>query len=333
MKQIDLNNEIVIYQSEDGKTQLDVKLEGETVWLTQAQMSELFQTDRTVINRHVRNIYKSGELEEEATCAKNAQVRMEGSRKVSRSIPYYNLDMIISVGYRVNSIRGVRFRQWANNVLKQYLIKGYAVNERIRKQQLSELRQLVQVLGRTLQQKPVPTTDESNALFKVVVDYTYALDTLDDYDYQRLSINQTTSEETFHATYENAMKEIYLLKERFSYSPLFGNEKDDSFKSSIGQIYQTFGGVDLYPSVEEKAAMLLYLVTKNHSFSDGNKRIAATLFLWFVNNNGILYREDGTKRIADSTLVALTLMIAESRTEEKDVMVKVVVNLINKNNG
>ena len=333
MKQIDLNNEIVIYQSEDGKTQLDVKLEGETVWLTQAQMSELFQTDRTVINRHIRNIYKSGELEEEATCAKNAQVRMEGSRKVSRSIPYYNLDMIISVGYRVNSIRGVRFRQWANNVLKQYLIKGYAVNERIRKQQLSELRQLVQVLGRTLQQKPVPTTDESHALFKVVVDYTYALDTLDDYDYQRLSINQTTSEETFHATYENAMKEIYLLKERFSYSPLFGNEKDDSFKSSIGQIYQTFGGVDLYPSVEEKAAMLLYLVTKNHSFSDGNKRIAATLFLWFVNNNGILYREDGTKRIADSTLVALTLMIAESRTEEKDVMVKVVVNLINKNNG
>ena len=333
MKLIDLNNEIVIYQSEDGKTQLDVKLEGETVWLTQAQMSELFQTDRTVINRHIRNIYKSGELEEEATCAKNAQVRMEGSRKVSRSIPYYNLDMIISVGYRVNSIRGVRFRQWANNVLKQYLIKGYAVNERIRKQQLSELRQLVQVLGRTLQQKPVPTTDENHALFKVVIDYTYALDTLDDYDYQRLSINQTTSEETFHATYENAMKEIYLLKERFSYSPLFGNEKDDSFKSSIGQIYQTFGGVDLYPSVEEKAAMLLYLVTKNHSFSDGNKRIAATLFLWFVNNNGILYREDGTKRIADSTLVALTLMIAESRTEEKDVMVKVVVNLINKNNG
>ena len=333
MKQIDLNNEIVIYQSEDGKTQLDVKLEGETVWLTQTQMSELFQTDRTVINRHIRNIYKSGELEEEATCAKNAQVRIEGNRTVSRSIPYYNLDMIISVGYRVNSIRGVRFRQWANNVLKQYLIKGYAVNERIRKQQISELRQLVQVLGRTLQQQPLPTTDESNALFKVVVDYTYALDTLDDYDYQRLSISKTTSKETFHATYENAMKEINVLKKKFGYSPLFGNEKDDSFKSSIGQIYQTFDGVDLYPSVEEKAAMLLYLVTKNHSFSDGNKRIAATLFLWFMNNNGILYREDGSKRIADSTLVALTLMIAESRTQEKDVMVKVVVNLINKNNG
>ena len=274
MKQIDLNNEIVIYQSEDGKTQLDVKLEGETVWLTQTQMSELFQTDRTVINRHIRNIYKSGELEEEATCAKNAQVRIEGNRTVSRSIPYYNLDMIISVGYRVNSIRGVRFRQWANSVLKQYPIKGYAVNERIRKQQISELRQLVQVLCRTLQQQPVPTNDESNALFKVVVDYTYALDTLDDYDYQRLSISKTTSKETFHATYENAMTEINVLKKKFGYSPLFGNEKDDSFKSSIGQIYQTFDGVDLYPSVEEKAAMLLYLVTKNHSFSDGNKRIA-----------------------------------------------------------
>ena len=283
MKQIDLNNEIVIYQSEDGKTQLDVKLEGETVWLTQTQMSELFQTDRTVINRHIRNIYKSGELEEEATCAKNAQVRIEGNRTVSRSIPYYNLDMIISVGYRVNSIRGVRFRQWANNVLKQYLIKGYAVNERIRKQQISELRQLVQVLGRTLQQQPLPTTDESNALFKVVVDYTYALDTLDDYDYQRLSISKTTSKETFHATYENAMKEINVLKKKFGYSPLFGNEKDDSFKSSIGQIYQTFDGVDLYPSVEEKAAMLLYLVTKNHSFSDGNNSLV-------LPKNGVIDR-------------------------------------------
>lgn len=187
--------------------------------------------------------------------------------------------MLTSVGYRVKSHRGIEFRRWANSVLKQYLIKGYAVNERIRKQQISGLRQMVQVLGRTLQQQPLPTTDESNALFKVVVDYTYALDTLDDYDYQRLSI----SKETFHATYENAMKEINVLKKKFGYSPLFGNEKDDSFKSSIGQIYQTFGGVDLYPSVEEKAAMLLYLVTKNHSFSDGNKRIAATLFLWFMN--------------------------------------------------
>ncbi len=329
---LNLNNEIVIYQSEDGKTQLDVKLEGETVWLSQSQMSELFQTDRTVINRHIKNIYKSGELDEKATCAKNAQVRLEGNRTVTRNIPYYNLDVIISVGYRVNSIRGTRFRQWANSVLKQYLIKGYAVNEQIRKQQIVELRQLVQVMGRTIQQQPVPVTDESNALFNVVIDYTYALDTLDNYDYQRLSIAKTTKEEPFHATYDSAMREIDMLRNKFGGSVLFGNEKDDSFKSSIGQIYQTFGGEELYPSVEEKAAMLLYLVTKNHSFSDGNKRIAATLFLWFMNNNGILYREDGSKRIADNTLVALTLMIAESRTEEKDVMVKVVVNLINRSN-
>lgn len=329
---LNLNNKIVIYQSEDGKTQLDVKLEGETVWLSQSQMSELFQTDRTVINRHIKNIYKSGELDEKATCAKNAQVRLEGNRTVTRNIPYYNLDVIISVGYRVNSIRGTRFRQWANSVLKQYLIKGYAVNEQIRKQQIVELRQLVQVMGRTIQQQPIPVTDESNALFNVVIDYTYALDTLDNYDYQRLSIAKTTKEEPFHATYDSAMREIDMLRNKFGGSVLFGNEKDDSFKSSIGQIYQTFGGKELYPSVEEKAAMLLYLVTKNHSFSDGNKRIAATLFLWFMNNNGILYREDGSKRIADNTLVALTLMIAESRTEEKDVMVKVVVNLINRSN-
>lgn len=327
-----LNNEIVIYQSEDGKTVLDVRLEDDTVWLSQQQMSELFQTDRTVISRHIRNIYKDGELEEISTCAKNAQVRMEGNRMVTRSIPYYNLDMIISVGYRVNSIRGVKFRQWASSVLKQYLIKGYAVNESMRKKQVAELRQLVQMLGRTLRHSPDPLKEEQSALVDVVVDYTYALDTLDDYDYQRLGIRNTTAHGAFRATYEGAMQEIRQLREKFGGSALFGNEKDDSFRSSIGQIYQTFDGMELYPSVEEKAAMLLYLVVKNHSFSDGNKRIAATLFLWFMNNNGILYREDGTKRIADNTLVAITLMIAESRTEEKDVMVSVVVNLINKSN-
>ena len=244
----------------------------------------------------------------------------------------YNLDVIISVGYRVKSLRGVQFRQWANRVLKQYLIKGYAVNERIRKEQISELRQLVQVVGRTLQNKEIADTVESQDLLNVVVDYTYALDTLDNYDYQRLNIEKTTTDEPFHVTYENAMREINMLKQKFGHSALFGNEKDGSFKSSIGQIYQTFDGEDLYPSVEEKAAMLLYLVTKNHSFSDGNKRIAATLFLWFLNGNHILYNPDGSKRIADNTLVALTLMIAESKTEEKDIMVKVVVNLINKNN-
>ena len=326
------DQKIVIYQTEDGQTQIDVRLENDTVWLSQAQMAELFQTDRTSIVRHINNIYKVEELDRDSTCAKIAQVQIEGKRTVKRDIPYFNLDMIISVGYRVNSKRGIKFRQWANRILKDYLVKGYAINERMRREQIGELRQLVGMLGRTIQGQPLLSTDETNALFEVVTDYTYALDTLDNYDYQCLTIDKTTKEEPFHATYENAMEEIRLLRDKFGGSVLFGNEKDDSFKSSIGQIYQTFGGEELYPSVEEKAAMLLYLVTKNHSFSDGNKRIAATLFLWFLNNNHILYREDGSKRIADNTLVALTLMIAESRPEEKDVMVKVVVNLINKNN-
>ena len=325
-------NKIIIYQTEDGQTQIDVRLENETVWLTQAQMAVLFQTDRTSIVRHINNIYKVEELDRESTCAKIAHVQIEGKREVNRTIPYFNLDMIISVGYRVNTNRGIKFRQWANRVLKQYLIKGYAVNEHIRQEQIQELRQLVQVVGRTLQNKEIADTVESQDLLNVVVDYTYALDTLDNYDYQRLNIEKTTTDEPFHATYENAMREINMLKQKFGHSALFGNEKDGSFKSSIGQIYQTFDGEDLYPSVEEKAAMLLYLVTKNHSFSDGNKRIAATLFLWFLNGNHILYNPDGSKRIADNTLVALTLMIAESKTEEKDIMVKVVVNLINKNN-
>jgi len=327
-----MEDKIIIYQTADGQTQLDVRFEDETVWLTQAQMAELFQTDRTSIVRHINNIYKSEELDPKSTCAKIAQVQTEGKRQVTRLIPYFDLDMIISVGYRVNSKRGVQFRQWANRVLKQYLIKGYAVNEHIRREQIQELRQLVQVVGRTLQSKEIANTVESQDLLNVVVDYTYALDTLDNYDYQRLNIEKTTTDEPFHATYENAMREINMLKQKFGHSALFGNEKDGSFKSSIGQIYQTFDGEDLYPSVEEKAAMLLYLVTKNHSFSDGNKRIAATLFLWFLNGNHILYNPDGSKRIADNTLVALTLMIAESKTEEKDIMVKVVVNLINKNN-
>ena len=323
-------NKIIIYQTEDGQTQIDVRLENETVWLTQAQMAELFDKDRTVIGRHIRNIYKEEELEQDITCAKFAHMGSEGDQRYEYTA--YNLDVIISVGYRVNSKRGVKFRQWANRVLKDYLVKGYAVNDRIRKEQIGELRQLVGMLGRTIQNQSLLSNDETNALFEVVTNYTYALDTLDNYDYERLTIDKTTKEEPFHATYENAMEAINGLREKFGGSALFGNEKDDSFKSSIGQIYQTFGGEELYPSVEEKAAMLLYLVTKNHSFSDGNKRIAATLFLWFLNNNHILYRKDGTKRLADNTLVALTLMIAESKTEEKDVMVKVVVNLINQRN-
>ena len=327
-----MNNSIEIYRSQDGSIQLNVKLENDTVWLTQSQMAELFGVDRTSIVRHIRNIYKSEELDQNSTCAKNAQVRTEGHRSILREIPYYNLDMIISVGYRVNSKNATSFRRWATSVLKQYLIKGYAINQQIKLDRYNELKDVVRLMSRTVGLQDRVTSEEYGGLFNVISDYVYALDTLDHYDYQSLSIQKTTKEEPFRATYENAMEAINVLKDKFGGSQWFANEKDDSFKSSIGQIYQTFGGEDLYPSVEEKAAMLLYLVVKNHSFSDGNKRIAAMLFLWFLNNNHVLYAEDGHKRIADNTLVALTLMIAESRTEEKDVMVKVVVNLINKEN-
>ena len=271
-------DQVVIYQTEDGQTQIDVRLENETVWLTQAQMAELFQKTPQNITMHIQNAYKEGELDKSSTCKEYLQVREEGKRMVKRLQKFYDLDVIISVGYRVKSKRGTAFRIWARKVLKEYLVKGYAVNQRIHREQIGELRQLVGVLGRTIQKQSLISTDETNALFDVVTDYTYALDTLDNYDYERLTIEKTTKEEPFHATYENAMEAIKGLREKFGSSSLFGNEKDDSFKSSIGQIYQTFGAEELYPSVEEKAAMLLYLVTKNHSFSDGNKRIAATLF-------------------------------------------------------
>lgn len=329
-----LEDQIVIYITEDGQTQVDVRLENETVWLTRQQIAALFGRDYKTVSKHINNALKE-ELEGLKVVAKFANTTHHGAiegKTQTHEVDYFNLDVIMSVGYRVKSKRGVQFRQWANKVLKQYLINGYAINERIRKEQIGELRQLVGMLGRTIKNQPLLSNDETTALFEVVTDYTYALDTLDNYDYERLTIDKTTSEEPFHATYENAMEAINGLREKFGGSALFGNEKDSSFKSSIGQIYQTFGGEELYPSVEEKAAMLLYLVTKNHSFSDGNKRIAATLFLWFLNGNRILYHPDGSKRIADNTLVALTLMIAESKTEEKDVMIKVVVNLINKNN-
>ena len=325
-----MNNQIEIYRSQDGSVQLNVKLENETVWLTQSQMAELFGRDRTVITRHINNCYKEGELDKNITCAKFAHMGKDQDQTYETTM--YNLDVIISVGYRVKSIQGTRFRQWANSVLKQYLIKGYVINQQLKLDRYNELKDVVRLMGRAIGMQEKVTTDEYSGLFNVISDYVYALDTLDHYDYQSLSIQQTTKNEPFRATYDNAMEAINALKDKFGGSQWFANEKDESFKSSIGQIYQTFGGEELYPSVEEKAAMLLYLVVKNHSFSDGNKRIAAMLFLWFLNNNRVLYAEDGHKRIADNTLVALTLMIAESRTEEKDVMVKVVVNLINKEN-
>ena len=321
-----MNNSIEIYRSQDGSVQLNVKLENETVWLSANQMAMLFDRDAKTIRKHINNVFADGELTKESN---THFLRVANSDK---PVPFYNLDVIISVGYRVKSQQGVQFRRWATSVLKQYLIKGYAINQQIKLDRYNELKDVVRLMSRAVGLQDKVTKDEYSGLFNVISDYVYALDTLDQYDYQSLSISKTTKDESFRATYDNAMEAINALKEKFGGSKWFANEKDDSFKSSIGQIYQTFGGEELYPSVEEKAAMLLYLVVKNHSFSDGNKRIAAMLFLWFLNNNRVLYTEDGHKRIADNTLVALTLMIAESRTEEKDVMVKVVVNLINREN-
>lgn len=323
--------EVIIYQTSDGKTQLDVKLDNETVWLSQTQLIELFQSTKQNISLHINNLFKEGELNKKATVKEYLTVRQEGNRSVKRNIEYYNLDVIISVGYRVKSQRGTQFRIWANSVLKEYLIKGYAINQNAKTEQLEDLKKTVKLLSNVIDSKAL-SADEATGLLRVITDYTYALDTLDRYDYQKLEIEKTTTEEPFRANYDNAMEAIRVLRDKFGSGGLFGNEKDQSFKSSISTIYQTFGGEELYPSIEEKAAMLLYLVTKNHSFSDGNKRIAAFLFLWFLEQNGILYKADGTRLIENNTLVALTLMIAESRTEEKDIMVKVIVNLINKNN-
>ncbi|HRW63654.1 MAG TPA: virulence protein RhuM/Fic/DOC family protein [Bacteroidales bacterium] len=328
------NSEIRIFQAEDGKTEVSVRLENETVWLNQYQLEELFETDRTSIVKHISNIYKTKELNKESTCAKIAQVQKEGNREITRNILFYNLDLIIAVGYRVNSKRGTQFRIWANKILKDYLLKGYVLNEKRlaqQNEQLKELQESIKILGNVLNYKEL-SNDESKGLLKIISDYAYALDILDQYDYQRLEIKNTSGKEIYKLTYKEALEKIDLARKTYGNSNLFGNEKDKSFESSINTIYQTFNGDDLYPSIEEKAANLLYFITKNHSFTDGNKRIAAFLFLYFLEKNKILIDKNGNKRIADNTLVALTLMIAVSKPEEKDTMIKVVVNLINKSN-
>lgn len=328
------HGEIILYQTSDGTTSIDVKLENETVWLTQAQMALLFDKDKRTISEHISNIFREGELTRDVVVREFRTTTPHGAipkKTQTHNVLFYNLDVIISVGYRVKSKRGTQFRIWANSVLKDYLIKGYAVRNNLVQQKYDDLKALVEIMGRTMGYLDTPADDQIRSIFDVVKDYTYALDTLDNYDYQRLEV-RSTRKELFHASYDKAMDVIRKLKNKFGSSDLFGHEKDQSFHSSIGQIYQTWDGIDLYPSVEEKAAMLLYLVVKNHSFIDGNKRIAATLFLWFMENNRILYASDGRKRIADNALVALTLMIAESKTDEMDIMVKVVVNLINGEN-
>ena len=312
------------------KNHIEVRLEKESVWLDTHQIADLFGVDRTGIVRHIHKIYKIKELSKKSTCAKNAQVARDGK---IRQMLMYNLDLIISVGYRVNSKRGTQFRIWATNILKQHLVNGYTINEkRIRedRDKLKELQKTLKITERLLQRKALDSK-EATGLLKVILDYQKALHLLDEYDYQKLEIIKVTTKEKFKINLQKVRQELDQLKNNYP-TGLFGLEKDQSFSGSIGAIYQSFDGKDLYPSIEEKAAHLLYFVVKNHSFIDGNKRIAASLFLWFLNENAILYNDNGSKRLADNALVALTLLIAESKAEEKETIIKVIVNLINKNN-
>lgn len=322
--------DIVIFKNSLGQPDIEVRFENDTLWLDQYQISTLFETDRTSILRHIKKVYKSQELEESSTCAFFTQVQQEGKRKIKREIKTYNLDLIISVGYRVNSIRGTQFRIWANNILKNYLTKGYALNEKKLKQQshqLTQLKQSVSLISRVVKSNIISDTQTTDIL-DILTEYTKALDLLDDYDHQRITKTKTSEDVVFKINYEDAIKAIEQLRVKFGASNLFGNQKDQSFKSSIAVIDQTFDQKELYPSIEEKAANLLYLVVKNHSFTDGNKRIAAWLFIWYLNENNYLYTANGAKKIGNNTLVALTLMIAESNPTEKDILIHIIINLI-----
>lgn len=325
---------IVIYEAADGKTSLEVNLQDETVWLNQRQMGLLFDRDYKTISKHLLNVFREGELDKATTVAKFATVQIEGNREIIREIEYYNLDVIISVGYRVKSNHGTQFRIWATQVLRQYLVDGYALNQQRLKEQEQNLKNLQESVRLVLQivQQKVLTPAETQGILAILDRYSHALTVLDQYDHQTLQIADTRTSGQKTIRYEEAMQQIRLWKEKEGLSLLFGNEKDNSFRSSLAAIYQTFDGHELYPGIEEKAAHLLYFVVKNHSFSDGNKRIAAALFVWFLHRNDYLYDTQGRKRVADNALVALTLMIAQSQPEEKDIIVKVVVNLINQKN-
>ena len=308
-----MKNELITFK--DGTLELNVPVswEQETVWLTRNQMAELFNRDVKTIGKHINNALKE-ELDN-STVANFATVQMEGGREVERNIEHYNLDMIISVGYRVKSTRGVQFRKWANSILKQYIIQGYAVNT----SRMNQLGEVIRIMKRT------ENSLDAKQVLSVIEKYSLALDLLDDYDHQTMK-RPDGNKAVYILSYEECRQVIDSMK--FSTdSDLFGNEKDDSFKGSIGNIYQSFAGQDIYPTLEEKAANLLYFITKNHSFSDGNKRIAATMFLYFLDKNGILFA-DGNKLIDDHTLVALTIMIAESKPNEKEMMISVIMNCI-----
>jgi len=324
--------EIVIYTSTDGKISLDTKLENETIWLTQDMMAKLFETTPQNITMHIKNIYDDEELEQNSTCKDFLQVRNEGKRTVSRRLTHYNLDMILSVGYRIKSKTAVQFRKWATNILKEYLIKGYAINQKAIKEQqekLTSLQQIIELLNRSLENQ-IETVEQAQNVSKILHQYVTGLNLLDDFDHKRLDTQGITKRKAIQISVDEFLEVIDKMKGDFA-SDVFAHPKDESFNSSVNQIYQTFGGNELYPTLEEKAAMLLYLIVKNHSFLDGNKRIGASCFLYFMDKNGLLYDDLGCTIIDDATLFALTLLIAESKPEEMDTIKKVTVSILNRN--
>jgi len=323
-----IKNKIAIYQ--DGSINIVARIEDETIWLTQAQMAELFSADRSVLSKHIKNIIEDGELEERSTCAKFAQVQTEGMREVSRNITYYNLDMIISVGYRVKSKTATQFRRWATRTLRNFVIQGYAINRQrlVEKEtQLSELKHAINLIERSIQNQ-IENVEQAKQLTAFLSNFAKGLTLLDDYDHEKLDKKGRTENPVIVVTVGEFLTMIQELKNDFD-SEIFGYPKDESFASSVNQIYQGFGGQDCYPTVEEKAATLLYLIVKNHSFIDGNKRIAAACFLYFLNKNGILQQNE--KFILDNnSLFALTILVAESKPSEMEVVKSMIISMLNR---
>lgn len=328
--QDNLDNQIVIYQTADGQTQIDVKMQEETVWLTQDMIVRLFDSSKANISEHIKHIYEEGELDKISTVRKFRTVRQEGKRQVSRELEYYNLDLILSVGYRVKSKTATQFRIWANKILKEYLIKGYSINEQLllkQQQQLETLQNTISLLTRSLTNQ-VETVEQAQSVAKILETFAHGLNLLDNFDHKKLDRKGNTTKEAIRISKDEFLEVINAMKSDFE-SDVFAVPKDESFSSSVNQIYQTFDGKELYPTLEEKAAMLLYLIVKNHSFADGNKRIGASCFLYFMSKNGILYN-GGVPIIDNSTLFALTLLIAESNPAEMEIIKQVVISVLNK---
>lgn len=324
--------EVILYRAEDGKTVFDVRLAGETVWLTLNQMAALFSRDKSVISRHLTDVYQSRELSRKATVAKNATVQTEGHRKVIRQVEYYSLDAVISVGYRVNSTRATKFRIWATRTLKDHLIRGYTLNERrLREKGLTEAEQAIQLLSRTLTQRNL-VSEEGRGVLDVVSRYAKSWLLLKEYDENQLSVPKRRRPARVTLDHPKAQAAIAVLKtrlaERGEATQLFGRERGDQLAGILGSIEQTFGGKPLYPSIEEKAAHLLYFVIKDHPFTDGNKRIGSFLFILFLRENGYLTDASGSAKINDNALVALALLTAESDPSHKDLMVRLIMNLL-----